>query len=183
VLGRFDSCDEWITRNIFVDLWPGEERDETDLQALTLKRHEMAKRMKCAERAALFQNAPSLPFKNAKLAAAVGLTVEDFNRLPVTKDACNVLYDALAESRSTLIPYNTMDARTKAMVDKDGNFDETAFRIGHTKSTILFTVGLFLFGKANFIWVILAAKFAHDFRPDLIPGPKELGLFKIWGIV
>merc|ERR1719253_818307 len=102
-------------------------------QSLTRKRHEMALRMGCAERAALFQNAPKLPFKDAALAASVGLTVEDFQTLPVTQSACNVLYDALAESRSTLIPYATMDARAQAM-KQDGKFNELAFRVGHAKS-------------------------------------------------
>ena len=37
--------------------------------------------------------------------------------------------------------------------------------------------------QANFIWVLVGVKFLHDWKPDLIPGPKEMGLFKIWGIV
>ena len=32
-------------------------------------------------------------------------------------------------------------------------------------------------------WVLVGVKFLHDWKPDLIPGPKEMGLFKIWGIV
>ena len=53
----------------------------------------------------MFQNVPNLPFTNAKIAASVGLTVDDFQALPVTRAACNVLFDGLAESRSGLIPY------------------------------------------------------------------------------
>ena len=31
----------------------------------------------------MFQNVPNLPFTNAKIAASVGLTVDDFQALPV----------------------------------------------------------------------------------------------------
>ena len=50
----------------------------------------MALRLKCGERAALWQNVPNFPFTNEALAASVGLTVDDFNRLPVTRAACEV---------------------------------------------------------------------------------------------
>ena len=183
MIGRYEKCSEWLTRTEFVELSKSESRQEDDRNGLTLKRHEMALRMKCGERAALFQNAPKLPFTNEKLAASVGLTVDDFNTLPVTKDACEVLYDALAESKSTLIPYSVLDARRAAMVNEDGTFNETAFRFGHAKSTIIFIIGIFFFGKANFIWVLVGVKLLHDWKPDLIPGPKELGLFKIWGVI
>ena len=192
----------------------------------------------------MFQNVPNLPFTNAKIAASVGLTVDDFQALPVTRAACNVLFDGLAESRSGLIPYKArrcsretaatqpryasnpphspllqdtsrtrptggrstppvteaehvedtsrtrrghapqvLDERRARMVGEGGAFDQAGFRVGWAKSCILFIFGLFFFGKANFIWVLLAVKFAHDWQPDLIPGPKEMGLFKVWGIV
>ena len=67
-------------------------------QGETRERHDMAVRMKCSERVALYQNCPNLPFTNAKLAASVGLTVEDFAGLEVTKASCNVVYDALGKS-------------------------------------------------------------------------------------
>lgn len=183
VLGRFESCSEWSDRSIFVTDGDISSREEDERQSLTKERHQMALRLKCGERAALWQNAPNLPFTNAELATSLGLTVEDFQRLPVTRAACEILYDGLAESRSTLIPYGTLDARRNAMVNADGTFNQVGFRVGWSKSCILFLVGLFLFGKANFIWVLVGVKFLHDWKPDLIPGPKELGLFKIWGIV
>lgn len=181
VLGRFETCDQWITRTKFLDVENTRTEDESN--SLTRKRHEMAKRLGCAERVALYQNAPNLPFTNEKLAASVGLTVEDFQKLPVSKAACNILYDALAESRSGLIPYATVDARRNQIVEADGSFNELAFRIGHTKSTILIIVGWFIFGKANFIWVLVGVKWLHDLRPDIVPSPVDMGLFKIWGII
>lgn len=184
VLGRYESCSEWTARSLFVDLDAEgvTSRSEDPRQGLTRERHSMALRLKCGERAALWQNVPNKPFTNAALAKSVGLTVEDLNSLPVTRAACEVLYDGLAESRSTLIPYGVLDARRNAML-LDGGFNQGGFKVGWAKSCILFIVGFFLLGKANFIWVLLGVKFLHDWQPDVIPGPKEMGLFKIWGIV
>jgi len=184
VLGRYGSCSEWIERTQFVDLEAEgiTNKVEDERQGLSKERHEMALRLKCGERAALFQNVPNMPFTNAKLAESVGLTVDDFQGLPVTRAACEILYDGLAESKSTLIPYATLDARKDKML-ADGGFNQVGFRVGWMKSCILFIFGLFFMGKANFIWVILAVKFLHDWKPDVIPGPYEMGLFKIWGVV
>lgn len=183
VLGRWERCSEWKDRTIFIDETDLRAKDEDERQALTTGRHQMALRLGCGERSAMFQNVPNLPFTNAKIAASVGLTVDDFQALPVTRAACNVLFDGLAESRSGLIPYKVLDERRARMVGEGGAFDQAGFRVGWAKSCILFIFGLFFFGKANFIWVLLAVKFAHDWQPDLIPGPKEMGLFKVWGIV
>ena len=117
-------------------------------EALTRERHDMALRLKCGERAALWQNVPNFPFTNEALATSVGLTVDDFNRLPVTRAACEVLYDGLAESRSTLIPYGVLDARRDKMI-AGGKFDLNGFRLGWSKSCVLFIVGIFLFGKVR----------------------------------
>ena len=68
----------------------------------------------------MFQNVPNLPFTNAKIAASVGLTVDDFQALPVTRAACNVLFDGLAESRSGLIPYKVRRcSRETAEISRD----------------------------------------------------------------
>ena len=182
VLGRYEKVSEWTERSGFVLESEINARDEDPRQAITQKRYEMALRMGCAERPALWQNMPNRPFTNEALASSVGLTVEDFEGLPVTRSACNILFDGLAESRSGLIPYDVMDARRDAMVTPKG-FDQMAFRLGWSKSCILFVIGLFLFGKANFLWILIGVKLLHDWRPDIVPGPKELGLFKIWGIV
>jgi len=56
---------------------------------------------------------------------------------------------------------------------------QVAFNLGLYKSRGLICTSWFLFGKGNFIWVLLAVKFAHDWRPDLIPSPVDMGLFKI----
>jgi len=183
VLGRFDRCSDWTTRTIFEEAGVVAAKEEDERQSLTLERHEMALRMGCGERSALWQNVPNLPFTNEALARSIGLTVEDMQGLPVTRSACNILYDALAESRSTLIPYKVLDKRRAAMLDSEGAFNQGGFRAAWSKSCVLFIVGLFLFGKANFLWILVGVKFLHDWQPDVIPGPKEMGLFKIWGVV
>ena len=47
------------------------------------------------------------------------------------------------------------------------------------KSRGLIIFAWFLFGKGNFVWVLVAAKLLHDWRPDVIPSPVDMGLFKI----
>jgi len=177
VLGRFETCAEWKDRTIFSVV--ENTRQENEAQGETRERHDMALRMGCCERVALYQNLPSLPFTNAKLAESVGMTVEDFAGLEVTKAACNVVYDALAESRSGLIPYATIDQRRKALLDESGAFNEVAFRAGLYKSRALIIFAWFLFGKGNFVWVLVTVKFLHDWKPDVIPSPVDMGLFKI----
>jgi len=177
VLGRFESCSAFRERTDFAEI--ENLRQENELQAETYKRHEMAMRMGCAERVGLYQIGPTLPFTNAALAASIGKTVEDFEGMEVSKAACNTVYDALAESRSGLIPYATLDARRAAIVNEDGSFNEIAFRSGLYKSRGLIITAWFLFGKGNFVWVLVIAKLLHDWRPDIIPSPVDMGLFKI----
>ena len=52
-------------------------------------------------------------------------------------------------------------------------------RPGLYKSRALIIFAWFLFGKGNFVWVLVAAKLLHDWRPDAIPSPVDMGLFKI----
>jgi len=181
VLGRFDNALQFAKRTEFTEI--DDQRAEDERQSGTLKRYEMAQRMKCAERVALQQNAPTLPFTDAALAASVGLAVEDFEDMPVTKAATNIVYDALAESRSSLIPYDVITARRGGLVTSEGEFNELAFRSGLYKSRALIIFAWFLFGKGNFVWVLVGAKFLHDARPDIFPTPAELGLFKIGAFI
>ena len=59
------------------------------------------------ERVALEQNVPELSFTNERLASWVGKTVDEMNALPVSKVATSVVYDALAQSKSSLLPEKT----------------------------------------------------------------------------
>lgn len=177
VLGRFEKTTDFRERTEFSIVENPREEDEK--QSETKNRYEMAQRMGCAERVALYQNAPKLPFTNKALADSVGLSLEDFEGLEVSKAACNVVFDALAESRSGLISYSTLDARRASLIDSDGSFSEINFRLGLYKSRAIICASWFLFGKGNFIWVLVSVKFLHDWKPDLIPSPVDMGLFKI----
>ena len=177
VLGRFEKCVEFRVRTQFAEV--ENSRAEDARQAETLKRYEMAGNMKCAERAALYMNIGDMPFTNAALAKSVGLTVEDFQQLEPSKLAANVVFDALAESAAGLIPYDTFDARRNALITEDGGFNELSFRTGLYKSRALIILAWFLFGKGNFVWVLVSVKFLHDWKPDLVPSPVDMGLFKI----
>lgn len=179
VLGRWESADEWKERTQFVEVDNRTARTEDEVNSLTLKRYQMAQRLGMVERVALRMNTPSLPFTNEKLAASVGMTVAEFEAVPVNPNACDVLFDALAQSRSGLIPPATIDQRRNGLFTAEGGFNEAQFRLDLYKARSLVIAAWFMFGKGNFVWVLVGAQFLHDARPDLFPTPKEMGLFKI----
>merc|ERR1711920_937937 len=135
------------------------------------------------ERAALIQNCEKLPFTNEKLAASVGRTTADFNELPVSRAAIDVVYDALAESKASLIQPELINERRSGMVNSKGEFNELAFRLGLYKSRGIVVASWFMFGKGNFVWILVFVQFLHDARPDLFPTPKDLDLFKVFAIL
>ena len=89
VLGRWETSSEWATRDQFAVV--EKARAENMAQGASVERFEYAKRNNLGERVALVLNAPKLPFKDEKLAASVGKTVEEMNALPVNKVAAKVL--------------------------------------------------------------------------------------------
>ena len=110
---------------------------------------------------ALYQNCPNLPFTNAKLAASVGLTVEDFAGLEVTKASCNVVYDALAQSSSGLIQASLIDERRSAFVTAEGAFDEAAFARALLQARLL--AGSALLAKPVFFAAVFVAATSSKF--------------------
>lgn len=176
VVGRVSAASDFAVRSEFT---VAADREESLAQSGTMNRYEMAQRMGCTERIALVLNAPKLPFTNEKLAASVGMTCEEFNSIPVTVAATNVVYDALAESRSGLIPYAALDQRLTEWLNEDGSLNRSRFLTGLAKSRFVVIIAWFWFGKGNFVWVLLAAQALHDLRPDIFPTAKELGLDKV----
>ena len=176
VLGRWDTTDEWKARTIFSNENDFSDREETELQAQTLKRHEMAKRMGCVERVAHYQNVPLMPFKNEALAASVGKTVEEMNALrPPSKYACNVVYDALAQSKSSLIPPEVIQTRRDEMV-KDSGVDFGVLQLGIYKARFVVICSWFLFGKGQIVGGLVFLKVLCD-TTDIqqrIPIPEEV---------
>jgi len=186
VLGRWDSCDDWKERKFFVQEGTFSNREETELQAQTLKRYQMAQRLNCVERVAHYQNVPLLPFKNAKLAASVGKTVEEMNAMPrPTKYACNVVYDALAQSKSGLIPPDVIMQRRAGIVGDDGSLDLNALSYGINRARVTVITSWFLFGKGQIVGGLVLLKILYD-TTDIaskIPIPKELQDVLIFGAV
>ena len=93
MVGRWESCSEWKERTEFredtIDDLPLFFEDPA--QGYTLKRYEMAQRMGMVERVALRQNIGKLPFTNDALARSVGRTVEEFQGMPVSEAAVDVV--------------------------------------------------------------------------------------------
>ena len=160
VVGRWESASEWQTRTLFTVI--EDTRTESEYQSATKQRYEKAQKMGCVERIALRQNVRNLPFTNDKLAASYGLTVDDFNAVPVNRDAVNIVYDALAESKSGLIPPDVVDKRRAAWLTEEGGFDEGRFLIGLNKSRALVIFSWFFFGKGQVIGALVALKILAD---------------------
>ena len=96
------------------------------------------------------------------------------NRIAVLEER-----DALAESRSGLIPYATSDTRRAEWINDDGSLNVIRLKTGLIKSRLVVIFAWFWFGKGNFVWVLVSVKFLHDWKPDLVPSPVDMGLFKI----
>ena len=128
VLGRWDKASEWSSRSEFSVVEVA--RKENMAQGASVDRFEFAQRNGQVERVALQQNAPKLPFKNAKLASWAGKTVEEMDALPVNKVATAVVFDALAQSKTSMLPQKVVDERRAKWMTNDGGFDEGAFMGG-----------------------------------------------------
>ena len=160
VLGRWDSASEWGTRSEFALVKA--KRKEDMAQGATKKRFEMAQRIGVVERVALLQNVPKMPFRNAKLAAAFGRSVADFETMPVTKVALDVVFDALVESKSGLIKPELCDERRARWMTPEGGLDEGAIRAGLYRSRIVVLFSWLFFGKGRILSVAVGLKLIID---------------------
>ena len=160
VLGRWESCTEWADRVEFSVVTKA--REEQMAQGSTVERHDYARRNGLVERVALAQNAPKLPFTNAKLAASFGKTVEEFDAMPVSQTAVNIVYDSLAQSKTGLLPEKTVDERRQSWFTTDGGFDDGAIAAGLYKSRVAVTVGWLLLGKGQLYGACFAGRIALD---------------------
>jgi len=160
VLGRWDSASEWGTRSEFALVKA--KRKEDMAQGATKKRFEMAQRIGVVERVALLQNVPKMPFRNAKLAAAFGRSVADFETMPVTKVALDVVFDALVESKSGLIKPELCDERRARWMTPEGGLDEGAIRAGLYRSRIVVLFSWLFFGKGRILSFAVGLKLIID---------------------
>ena len=159
VLGRFETSSQWKERTEFAVV--AKAREETMAQGASVERFDYAQRNGLVERVALNLNCKKLPFTNEKLAASVGKTVEEMNAMPVSTVATEVVFDAIAQSKSSLIPEKTVDQRIAKFVE-GGTFNEGAFMSGMAKSRTAVIVGFFLLGKGQLYGYIVAGRVLLD---------------------
>lgn len=158
VLGRWEDASQWGTRTEFAE--NVSEKDDSLDQAKTRKRYDTAQRLGMVERVAFQMNVPKLPFTNAALAATAGRTVEDFVE-PPSMAAINVVYDALAQSKSSLVPPKVVNERRNSFLTADGAFAADAFQGALSKGMAIVVwaqATLYFFyacGFAAFVRVIL----------------------------
>eukprot|EP00967_Tisochrysis_lutea_P078194 scaffold106388_cov24-Tisochrysis_lutea.AAC.1 len=135
VLGRWQSSSEWEKRTEFIEV--EDVRESTEMQAYSIKRYEMAQRLGQVERVALIQNTPKLRFTDEALAKGFGLTAKDFNSIELNPVAVNIVFDALAQSKNSLLPKDVVDDRRRGFVTQDGSLNEAAFSFALMKARSL----------------------------------------------
>lgn len=160
VIGRWQTANEWSTRTEFVEV--EDQRANTNIQAYSSKRYQMAQRLGQVERVALLQNAQKLKFRDEALANGLGLTVQDFEELELNPVAVNIVFDALAQSKNSLLPVDVVDARRRGFIASDGSLNEAAFSSGLIKARALVIMSWFVFGKGNFIGFLILLKVITD---------------------
>ena len=131
-----------------IDCIEPEKKKEIEDNSWTRKRYEMAQRMGTVERVAMQYNLGNLPFTNEKLASAVGKTAADFESLPVSRAAIDVVFDALVESKASLLAPDVLDRRRGDIVGADGSFNELAFRLGLYKARSIVIASWFMFASS-----------------------------------
>ena len=172
VLGRWEVSSEFSTRTEFSVV--ENTRLENMAQGATKKRYEMASRNGLVERVALQQNVPKLKFTNEKLAQAMGKPVSYFQSMPVSREALDVVYDALAQSKASLVAASQVDARRARMITPDGAIDEGAFAAGLYRARALVMFSWLFFGKGQFYGAIVGGKVALDAFGAFEKIPPEL---------
>uniref|UniRef100_A0A7S3WNW3 Uncharacterized protein n=1 Tax=Strombidinopsis acuminata TaxID=141414 RepID=A0A7S3WNW3_9SPIT len=160
VLGRWQSSSEWEKRTEFIEV--EDVRESTEMQAYSIKRYEMAQRLGQVERVALIQNTPKLRFTDEALAKGFGLTAKDFNSIELNPVAVNIVFDALAQSKNSLLPKDVVDDRRRGFVTQDGSLNEAAFSFALMKARSLVIMSWFVFGKGNFIGFLILLKVLTD---------------------
>ena len=82
--------------------------------------------------------------------------------MPVTEAAANVVFDALSQSKSGLIPPAVCDERRAGWLRSDGTFDASAFSDGLTKAqAIVGASSIILYIMILSAAAALIAKAAH----------------------
>jgi hypothetical protein len=162
VLGRWESASEWGTRVEFVEDDDVNPRESTKLQAATRHRAEVAARLGSVERVAFHQNVKKLPFTNDALARSVGLHAADLDAMEVSEDACEVVFDALAQSKTSLLPPEAVDERRAGWITTRGGFDDAAFSRDLAKGQALVVSSLLVLYMAQAAGAVIALRLFAD---------------------
>jgi len=160
VLGRWEVAEEWAERTEFSVVQ--DTRVENMAQGATKERYEMARRNGLVERLALIQNAPKMPFTNAPLAAAYGKQVADFQAMPVSKASVNVVFDTLAESKSSLLAQGVCNERRARLITEANEINQLALAYGLYKARVLVMFSWLFFGKGQLYGVLVGGKVVLD---------------------
>jgi len=160
VIGRWSSAAEWAERTRFAA--PTARRVDSMAQAATLERYQYAKRNDLVERVAMQQNLPSLRFEDARLAAAFGKSAAEFDAMPVSRVAIDVVFDALAQSKSSLLKRELADQRKLSWLTAEGGIDEGAMATGLYKSRGLVCFSWLFLGKGRVVGVLVGGRIALD---------------------
>jgi len=109
------------------------------------------------------------------MAAAFGRTIEDFEAMPVSRAAVNVVFDALVESKSGLIKPELCNQRRARWITDEGGLDEGAIALGLGKSRSIVLFSWIFFGKGRIYGFAVGLKLvidALDIRDKLgVAGP------------
>lgn len=101
------------------------------------------------------QNVGSLPFQDEALAASVGATAAELDAEGVSDIACDVVFDALSESKSGIVDKALIDARRASCTTRDGAFDADSFaaHLGAARKNVAVSLAIFP-GSMNLIFFV-----------------------------
>ena len=178
VLGRFNKCSNWNDAGIAKQMddpriqnlsrkeqktSPLYQKLDSDDPARTPARRAMLKKMGQAQRCMLVDNVPSLAFRDQKLAASIGATASELNKEPVSELACDIVFDALTQSKSGFVSFVRADEARMSYQSADGSFDAATFeadldaaRLNVIKATAVFP------GSIIFVQLIIAVQLSAD---------------------
>ena len=186
VLGRWKSYKDWDTIGVALELdeilagkrsyevveqKPGEDREYV---AKSPRRRDFCVRKGVVQRYILSENIGLLSFKNQAMAASIGCTVRELQAEPIDPLAVDIVFDALARSKSGIEVKEVVDERRASFETPEGGFDAAAFEAGLTDARGTIIRSLAVFPGVPFIiqcivlYQIDAFSIAQDASGDLL---------------
>jgi hypothetical protein len=141
----------------------------------------MAVKQNLCERAAFILNVPNLPFRNAKMAEALGMTVDDFADIVPSFAACNLVFAMLTESQSGLIAADLVDERRAALISETGRLNHGAINRALLKARSLCVFSAMVLGGGRAVLPLIVFKVATDKVVQVREAWESLDL-PAWGV-